>query len=127
MSIVSPLPAALRDRLALACLAPLALAAGWQLQLGAVANKFVEKLGVDGVRFGVKELVDTVLKPALGAGKPEIMTLIIAIVALVILAAIVYFIFAILQTMGGRRGGIEAIGRVVFALIVGIAFLEVLR
>lgn len=126
MSIVSPLPAALRDRLALACLAPLALAVSLGVQPSAVANRFVNKLGVDGVNFRLSNLVDTVLAPAAGAGKVEINQLIVAIVALVMLAAIVFFLFGILQTMGGRRGGIEAIGKVVFALIIGIAGLEVL-
>lgn len=125
-SICPPLPTALRDRLLLAALAPLALAASWGVQPSAVANRFVNKLGVDGVNFRLSNLVDTVLAPAAGAGKVEINQLIIAIVALVMLAAIVFFLFGILKTMGGRRGGIEAIGQVVFALIVGIAGLEVL-
>jgi hypothetical protein len=125
-SICPPLPTTLRERLLLAVLAPLALAASWGVQPSAVANRFVNKLGVDGVNFRLSNLVDTVLRPAAGAGKVEINQLIIAIVALVMLAAIVFFLFGILKTMGGRRGGIEAIGQVVFALIVGIAGLEVL-
>jgi hypothetical protein len=116
----------LRDRLPLVALAPLAALQGTGPQLDAVANRFVNKLGVDGVDFRLSKLVDTVLKPAAGAGKVEINNLIIAIVALVMLGAVVYFLFGILKTLGGRRGGIEAVGQVVFALIVGIAGLEVL-
>jgi hypothetical protein len=71
-------------------------------------------------------LIDTVLKPAAGAGKVEINDLIVAIVALVLLGAIVYFLFGVLRTLGGRRGGIEMVGQVVFALIIGIAGLEIL-
>jgi hypothetical protein len=92
----------------------------------AVANRFVDKLGVEGVDFRVSSLIDTVLKPAAGAGKVEINDLIVAIVALVLLGAIVYFLFGVLRTLGGRRGGVETIGQVVFALIIGIAGLEVL-
>jgi hypothetical protein len=100
--------------------------AACRLQPDAVANRFVNKLGVRGVDFRLSNLVDTVLKPAAGAGKVEINDLIVAIVALVMLGAIVYFLFGVLKTLGGRRGGIEAVGQVVFALIVAIAGLEVL-
>ena len=92
----------------------------------AVANRFVDKLGVDGVDFRVSTLIDTVLKPAAGAGKVEVNDLIVAIVALVLLGAVVYFLFGVLRTMGGRRGGVETVGQVVFALIIGIAGLEIL-
>jgi hypothetical protein len=126
MSISLRLPAALRDRLLLVALTPLAAAATAGLQLEAVANRFVNKVGVDGVNFRLSNLIDTVLKPAAGAGKVEIRNLIVAIVALVMLGALVYFMFGILRTLGGRRGGIETVGQVVFALIVGIAGLEVL-
>ena len=104
----------------------LALIAATNPQLDAVANRFVNKLGVKGVNFRLSNLVDTVLKPAAGAGKVEINDLIVAIVALVMLGAIVYFLFGVLKTLGGRRGGLEAIGQVVFALIIAIAGLEVL-
>jgi hypothetical protein len=126
MSISLRLPAALRDRLLLVALTPLASAVTAGLQLEAVANRFVNKVGVDGVNFRLSNLIDTVLKPAAGAGKVEIRNLIVAIVALVMLGALVYFMFGILRTLGGRRGGIETVGQVVFALIVGIAGLEVL-
>jgi hypothetical protein len=126
MSTSLELPAALRDRLLLVALTPLAAAATAGLQLDAVANRFVNKVGVDGVNFRLSNLIDTVLKPAAGAGKVEIRNLIVAIVALVMLGALVYFMFGILRTLGGRRGGIETVGQVVFALIVGIAGLEVL-
>jgi hypothetical protein len=112
--------------LLLAAAGPLALLAATALQLDAVANRFVNKLGVKGVNFRLSNLVDTVLKPAAGAGKVEINDLIVAIVALVMLGAIVYFLFGVLKTLGGRRGGLEAVGQVVFALIIAIAGLEVL-
>ena len=114
------------DRLLAGFAFPVALLLAGSAQPQAVANRFVNKLGVEGVDFRVSRLVDTVLKPAAGAGKVEINNLIIAIVALVLLGAIVYFLFGVLRTMGGRRGGVETLGQVVFALIVGIAGLEVL-
>jgi Flp pilus assembly pilin Flp len=123
-----PVPArinSLREPL-LAAVGPLALLAATNSQLDAVANRFVNKLGVKGVNFRLSNLVDTVLKPAAGAGKVEINDLIVAIVALVMLGAIVYFLFGVLKTLGGRRGGLEAVGQVVFALIIAIAGLEVL-
>jgi len=126
MSISSSSRASLRERLLAVALIPLALVAAAGLAPDAVANRFVNKLGVKGVSFRLSSLVDTVLKPAAGAGKVEINQLIVAVVALVILGAIVYFLFGILKTLGGRRGGVEALGQVVFALIVGIAGLEVL-
>jgi hypothetical protein len=116
----------LRELLLLAAVGPLPLVAATNLQLDAVANRFVNKLGVKGVNFRLSNLVDTVLKPAAGAGKVEINDLIVAIVALVMLGAIVYFLFGVLKTLGGRRGGLEAVGQVVFALIIAIAGLEVL-
>jgi hypothetical protein len=106
--------------------APMAALLAITSQPDAVASRFVDKLGVDGVDFRVSSLIDTVLKPAAGAGKVEINNLIIAIVALVLLGAIVYFLFGVPNTLGGRRGGIETVGQVVFALIIGIAGLEVL-
>jgi hypothetical protein len=126
MNLSLRLPDSPRDRLVVMALAPVAAVSGASPQLDAVANRFVNKLGVDGVDFRLSKLVDTVLKPAAGAGKVEINNLIIAIVALVMLGAVVYFLFGILKTLGCRRGGIEAVGQVVFALIVGIAGLEVL-
>jgi hypothetical protein len=92
----------------------------------AVANRFVSKLGVSGVDFSLSKLLDTLLKPAGGAGKSEINELIVAIVALVLLSAIVYFLLGIMRTLMGRRGGVEVVGQVVFALIMGIAVLSVL-
>jgi hypothetical protein len=126
MSISLHFPRELRDRLLLVAMTALAAASAAGLQLDAVANRFVNKVGVDGVEFRLSNLIDTVLKPAAGAGKVEISNLIVAIIALVMLGALVYFMFGILRTLGGRRGGIEAVGQVVFALIIGIAGLEVL-
>ena len=113
-------------RLHLAGVASIATLGASGLQLEAVANRFVNKLGVEGVNFKLSALIDTVLKPAAGAGKVEIRNLIVAVVALVLLGAVVYFLFSVLGTMSGRRGGLEGVGRVIFALIIGIAGLEVL-
>jgi alkylhydroperoxidase family enzyme len=119
-------PTAPRERALLAAAASLASLPATSLHQQAVANRFVDKLGVDGVNFRVSGLIDTVLKPAAGAGKVEIRNLIVAGVALVMLVAIVFFLLGVLKTLGGRRGGLEAVGQVVFALIIGIAGLEVL-
>jgi hypothetical protein len=115
-----------RERVLVAATASLAPLLATSVHLDAVANRFVDKLGVEGVDFRVSSLIDTVLKPAAGAGKVEINNLIIAIVALVLLGAVVYFLFGVLRTLGGRRGGVETVGQVVFALIIGIAGLEIL-
>jgi hypothetical protein len=123
---VSRILTAARERVLPAGAASLATLIASSVHPDAVANRFVDKLGVDGVDFRVSSLIDTVLKPAAGAGKVEINDLIVAIVALVLLGAIVYFLFGVLRTLGGRRGGVETIGQVVFALIIGIAGLEVL-
>lgn len=117
---------AVRDAVMAVCTSALVACATLALHLDAVANRFVRKVGVDGVDFRLSSLVSTVLKPAGGAGSTEISNLIIAIVALVLLGAIVYFLFGVFQVLGGRRGGIEAVGQVIFALIVGLAGLEVL-
>lgn len=124
------LPATLRDRLALAVLLPAVVAVSALTAAGlrtdAVAQRFVDKLGVDGVSLRLSDLVATVLAPAEGAGQSEINRLIVAVVAIVLLGAFVYFLLAIFKTLGGRRGGVESILTVVFALVVGIAGLEVL-
>jgi MFS superfamily sulfate permease-like transporter len=123
---VSTTLTAARQRVLAAAAAPMAALLAVSVHSDAVANRFVDKLGVDGVDFRVSKLIDTVLKPAAGAGKVEINDLIVAIVALVLLVAVVYFLFGVLRTIGGRRGGVETLGQVVFALIIGIAGLEVL-
>jgi ABC-type multidrug transport system permease subunit len=116
-----------RDRLsALAIIAVVGVVAAGAPITDAVANRFVSKLGVSGVSFSLSNLLDTLLKPAGGAGKSEINELIVAIVALVLLSAIVYFLFGVMRTLMGRRGGVEVVGQVVFALIMGIAVLSVL-
>ena len=125
LSVSHALTAA-RERVLVAAAASLAPLLATSVHLDAVANRFVDKLGVDGVDFRVSTLIDTVLKPAAGAGKVEINDLIVAIVALVLLGAVVYFLFGVLRTMAGRRGGVETVGQVVFALIIGIAGLEIL-
>lgn len=124
------MPAFVRSRSVLvrmlAASAAAALAAAGAPTTDAVANRFVTKLGVTGVNFSLSQLLDTLLKPAGGAGKSEISELIVAIVALVLLSAIVYFLLGVMRTLMGRRGGVEVVGQVVFALIMGIAVLSVL-
>ncbi|MCP9491811.1 MAG: hypothetical protein MSC31_18340 [Solirubrobacteraceae bacterium MAG38_C4-C5] len=130
MSISLPRLAALRDRAAPMVLYPLgaliALIAGAGTVPQAVAQRFVDQLGVRGIDLRLSGLVETVLRPAGGAGMGEINRLIVAVVAVVLLGAFIYFLLAIFQTLGGRRGGVESILQVVFALIIGIAGLEVL-
>jgi hypothetical protein len=126
MPVPSPIWGALSERLALLVAAPLIVVVTVLSQPNAVANRFVNKVGIKGVNFRLSSLVDTVLKPAAGAGKVEIENLITALVAVVLLGAIVFFLFGIFKTASGRRGGIETVGQVVFALIIGIAGLEVL-
>lgn len=132
MSISLPRLAALRDRAAPVVLYPSVVVMAWlatmNLHLGAVAEKLVAKLGVMEGRpdLGLLSLVGTILEPADDAGRSEITTLIQAIVAVVLLGAFIYFLLAIFQTMGGRRGGVESILQVVFALVIGIAGIEVL-
>jgi hypothetical protein len=126
MPVPSPIWGALSERLALLVAAPLIVVVTVLSQPNAVANRFVNKVGIKGVNFRLSSLVDTVLKPAAGAGKVEIENLITALVAVVLLGAIVFFLFGIFKTASGRRGGIETVGQVVYALIIGIAGLEVL-
>ncbi len=124
-----PCLSGLRGRLGGLALLPVGLLGALgalSFQPGAVATKFVSKIGVSGVDFKLDHLITVVLKPAGGAGQTQIRDLIIAIIALVLLGAIVYFAFGILSTMGGRRGGIEKVGTVIFALVVGIAGLEII-
>jgi len=115
----------LRTYLVAASMIPLGALATLNMHTDAIANRFVSKLGVTGVNFRLSNLLDTALKPAGGAGKIEISNLITAIIALVLLAAIVFFLFGLIRMMSGQRGGLEAVGQVAFALIVGIAGLEV--
>ncbi len=103
----------------------LATVGAFAFQPDVVANKLIKKIGVN-INFKLDSLITTVLKPADGAGGSEIKALIIAIVALVFIGAIVYFLFGILSTLGGRRGGIEKVGAVVFALVAGVAIFEVI-
>ncbi|MDQ3710287.1 MAG: hypothetical protein M3387_13460 [Actinomycetota bacterium] len=124
--------AAQRDRAAPMVAYPAVVVAAWlataNLHTSAVAGKLVNKLGVMEGKpdLGLLSLVGTILKPADNAGRSEITTLIQATVALVLLGAFVFFLLAIFQTMGGRRGGVERVLTVVFALVIAVAGLEVL-
>ncbi len=102
------------------------------IQADAVANRFTQKLGlvggesIGGGPLNVTRLLNKVLEPAEGAGSRELKALIFALIALVVLGGIVYFVLAMIKLMGGKRGGLEGVGQVVVAFIVGIAVLEVL-
>ncbi len=126
-----PIPrlSGVRPRLEALALVPAVLVAApaaVSFQPDAVATKFVNKLGIGGLSFKLDNILNVVLKPAGGAGLPEIKDLVIAIVALIFLGAIVYFAFGILSTMGGRRGGVEKVGAVIFSLVFGIAALSII-
>lgn len=92
----------------------------------AVATKFVDKLGVVGLDFKVDSLLRSILAPADNAGKSDITSLITALIALVLLAAIVYFLLGLIRVLRGTRGGAEMVGQVVVALVMGIAVFQVL-
>ena len=116
----------LSDRILLIGLAPLTLVTMVGAHTDAVATRFVDKLGVDGVDFKLSSLIKTALKPAGGAGQRELNDLLVAGVAVLLVGAVVFFLLGVFRTFGGRRGGIESVVQVVFALMIAIAGLEVL-
>ena len=107
---------------AFAVYAPVAACA----QIQAVATRFVDKLGVEGLDFKLSSLIKTALKPAGGAGQREINDLLVAGIAVVLVGAICFFLVSVFRTFGGRRGGVEGVVQVVFALVMAIAGLEVI-
>lgn len=121
-----PRPEAPHKWLTAALAGPLILLAAWSLQTDAVATRFVRELGIEGVNFRISDLIETALRPAGGAGEREIHDLLVAGVALVLVGAIAYFLLAVFRVFGGRRGGVEGVVQVVFALVMAIAGLQVL-
>lgn len=117
-----------RDWLTAACLIPMAALVIIETHVDAVANKLIQSLGVTNeVKWGLNGMIKTVLAPADGAGEQKIKNLLFAVIALVLLGAVVFFLFGVFRTLGGRRGGIEAVGQVLFAIILAIAGLEILE
>lgn len=99
--------------------------------LSAVAGKVIDQIGLPKVagqelKFDVASLVTAVLKPADGAGQSTVMGAIVAVFALLFLAAIIYFVFGLIQGLRGARGGVETAFSVVAALVVAIVGFQVL-
>ena len=117
----------LREWLIAASLVPLTLAIVAGVRLDAVANKFADNLGANGIKFGMDSLITKALAPADGAGADKIRNLLIAAVAIVLLGGLVFFLLSVFRTLGGRRGGLEGVGQVLFAIILAIAGLEILE
>lgn len=104
----------------------------------AVAGKVMTQIGLppivdkDGTKddvhlaFDVESLVNAVLAPAGGAGKSTVMQAIIAIFGLLFLAAIIYFVFGLIQGLRGARGGVETAFSVVAALVIAIVGFQIL-
>jgi hypothetical protein len=97
------------------------------VRLDAVANKFAENLGATGIKFGMDSLITKALAPAGQAGHDKIRNLLLAAVAIVLLGGLVFFLLSVFRTLGGRRGGLEGVGQVLFAIILAIAGLEILE
>ena len=99
--------------------------------LGAVAGKVMDQIGLPKVggkelKFDVESLATAVLAPADGAGLPTVISAIVAIFALLFLAAIIYFVFGLIQGLRGARGGVETAFSVVAALVIAIVGFQVL-
>ena len=99
--------------------------------LSAVAGKVMDQIGLPKVggqelKFDVESLATAVLRPADGAGQSTVLSAIVAIFALLFLAAIVYFVFGLIQGLRGARGGVETAFSVVAALVIAIVGFQVL-
>lgn len=99
--------------------------------LSAVAGKVMEQIGLPKIggqelKFDVQSLATAVLRPADGAGQSTVLSAIVAVFALLFLAAIVYFVFGLIQGLRGARGGVETAFSVVAALVVAIVGFQVL-
>jgi len=99
--------------------------------LSAVAGKVIDQIGLPKVggqelKFDVESLTTAVLRPADGAGQSTVLSAIVAIFALLFLAAIVYFVFGLIQGLRGARGGVETAFSVVAALVIAIVGFQVL-
>lgn len=99
--------------------------------LSAVAGKVMDQIGLPKVagkelKFDVESLATAVLAPADGAGLSTVTAAIVAIFALLFLAAIIYFVFGLIQGLRGARGGVETAFSVVAALVIAIVGFQVL-
>ena len=99
--------------------------------LSAVAGKVMEQIGLPKVggqelKFDVESLATAVLRPADGAGQSTVLSAIVAVFALLFLAAIIYFVFGLIQGLRGARGGVETAFSVVAALVIAIVGFQVL-
>ena len=99
--------------------------------LSAVAGKVMDQIGLPKVggqelKFDVESLATAVLRPADGAGQSTVLSAIVAIFALLFLAAIIYFVFGLIQGLRGARGGVETAFSVVAALVIAIVGFQVL-
>lgn len=99
--------------------------------LSAVAGKVMEQIGLPKIggqelKFDVESLATAVLRPADGAGQSTVLSAIVAIFALLFLAAIIYFVFGLIQGLRGARGGVETAFSVVAALVIAIVGFQVL-
>lgn len=74
----------------------------------------------------MQSLATAVLRPADGAGQSTVLSAIVAVFALLFLAAIIYFVFGLIQGLRGARGGVETAFSVVAALVVAIVGFQVL-
>jgi hypothetical protein len=105
----------------------LGVAAGLSAVAGKVMNQIgLPKIGGQDLKFDVESLATAVLRPADGAGQSTVLSAIVAIFALLFLAAIVYFVFGLIQGMRGARGGVETAFNVVAALVIAIVGFQVL-
>ena len=99
--------------------------------LNAVAGKVMQQIGLPAIggkklKFDIESLADAVLRPADGAGRSTVLSAIVAVFALLFLAAIIYFVFGLIQGLRGARGGVETAFSVVAALVVAIVGFQIL-
>ncbi len=112
-----------------AVLAVVAMSAG--AGLSAVAGKVMNQIGLPKIKgkelkFDIESLATAVLAPADGAGRETVLMAIVGIFALLFLAAIIYFVFGLIQGLRGARGGVETAFSVVAALVIAIVGFQVL-
>ncbi|HWC27161.1 MAG TPA: hypothetical protein VG474_11310 [Solirubrobacteraceae bacterium] len=99
--------------------------------LSAVAGKVMNQIGLPKIKgkelkFDIESLATAVLAPADGAGQETVLMAIVGIFALLFLAAIIYFVFGLIQGLRGARGGVETAFSVVAALVIAIVGFQVL-
>jgi hypothetical protein len=107
------------------------VSASLSVGLSAVAGKVMDQIGLPKIggqelKFDVESLATAVLRPADGAGQSTVLSAIVAVFALLFLAAIIYFVFGLIQGLRGARGGVETAFSVVAALVIAIVGFQVL-